>query len=177
MSEVKKMQDPGMNAMPQPDRPTMPDGYGIPENTEGILPWNFVEEQMAEARSYWITTVRPDCRPHAMPVWGAWLDGKLYIEGSPNTRRHRNLVSNPHVVAHLESGDQVVIVEGEAYEAGKPDAILGKRLSQSFIHKYAASGYSPGPDAWDNGGLYVIYPKKVFAWTKFPQDTTRWRIT
>ena len=177
MSEGKKMQAAGMNATPQPDRPALPNGYGIPEDTEGTLPWSFVEEQMAAARNYWIATVRPDSRPHAMPVWGAWLDGKLYIEGSPHTRRHRNLVANPHVVAHLESGDQVVIVEGEAYESGKPDATMGKRLSQSFIHKYASSGYSPGPDAWDNGGLYVIYPKKVFAWTKFPEDTTRWRIT
>jgi hypothetical protein len=161
---------------PEPNRPSLPDGYGIPESTEGTLPWSFVEERVAEARNYWIVTVRPDGRPHAMPVWGAWLDGKLYIEGSPETRRHRNLAANPHVVAHLESGDQVGIIEGEAHEAGKPEPALGMRLSQAYTAKYESGGYAPGPNAWDNGGLYVIYPRKVFAWTKFPQDTTRWRF-
>jgi hypothetical protein len=154
----------------------MPDGYGIPESGEGTLPWRFVEERLAEALNYWIVTVRPDGRPHAMPVWGAWLDGKLFIEGSPETVRHRNLAGNPHVVAHLESGDQVVIIEGEATEAGKPEPALGRRLSQVYSGKYAPAGYTPGPDAWDRGGLYVIRPRKVFAWTKFPQDTTRWRL-
>lgn len=161
---------------PKPDRPSLPQGYGIPESTQGTLPWSFVEERVAEARNYWIVTVRPDGRPHAMPVWGAWLDGKLYIEGSPETRRHRNIAANRHVVAHLESGDQVVIIEGEAYEAGKPEPALGVRLSQEYTAKYGSVGYAPGPNAWDDGGLYTIYPRKVFAWTKFPQDTTRWRF-
>ena len=131
---------------------------------------------MAEARNFWIVTVRPDGRPHAVPVWGVWLDGKLYIEGSPETRRHRNIAANPHVVAHLESGDQVLILEGEAAEAGKPEASLGARLSQAYTAKYRSFGYTPGPDNWDQGGLYIIRPQKVFAWTKFPQDTTRWRF-
>jgi hypothetical protein len=46
----------------------MPDGYGIPESTSGTLPWSFVDEQMLTARNYWVVTVRPDGRPHAMPV-------------------------------------------------------------------------------------------------------------
>lgn len=161
---------------PKPERPWMPEGYGIPEGEANTLPWSFVEEQLAAALNYWIVTVRPDGRPHAMPVWGAWLNGKLYIEGSPDTRRHRNLGANPHVVAHLESGNQVVILEGEAYAAGKPEPDLGASLSKAYTAKYKEQGYAPGPDAWDNGGLYAIHPRKVFAWTTFPQDTTRWRF-
>jgi len=152
----------------------MPDGYGIPESTSGTLPWSFVDEQMLTARNYWVVTVRPDGRPHAMPVWGAWLHGKLYIEGSPATRRHRNITTNPNVVVHLEDGSQVVIIEGVAYEAGKPEPSLGAELSKAYTAKYKSLGYAPGPDNWDNGGLYVIQPQKVFAWTKFPTDTTRW---
>jgi hypothetical protein len=161
---------------PVPDRPFMPQGYRVPESEEGTLPWSFVEERMGEARNYWIVTVRPDGRPHAMPVWGAWLENKLYIEGSPETRRHRNIIANPHVVAHLESGNQVVIIEGEAHEAGKPTPALGRLLSEAYTTKYKAAGYTPGPNAWDNGGLYVIHPKVVFAWTQFPRDTTRWQF-
>jgi hypothetical protein len=176
MAETKQNSRPGSRGIPKAERPWFPEGYGIPASVKGTLDWSFVEERMAGARNYWVVTVRPDGRPHAMPVWGAWLDGKLYIEGSPETRRHRNLAANPHVVAHLENGSEVVIVEGEAAEAGKPDPALGVRLSEAYTGKYSSFGYSPGPDAWDNGGLYVIYPRKVFAWTKFPQDTTRWRL-
>ena len=158
---------------PTAARPLMPDGYGVPESTQGVLPWSFVEERMEAALNYWVATVRPDCRPHAMPVWGAWIDGKLYIEGSPDTVRHRNIRSNPHVVAHLESGSEVVILEGEAYAVERPERSLGERLSQQMSAKYAPD-YAPGPDAWDEGGLFVIHPKKVFAWSRFPSDTTRW---
>ena len=68
--------------VPTPDRPMMPQDYGIPESASGTLPWSFVDEQMEAARNYWVTTVRPDGRPHAMPVWGAWVNGKLYVEAA-----------------------------------------------------------------------------------------------
>jgi hypothetical protein len=154
----------------------MPNGYGVPKTAQGTLPWSFVDERMAEAKNYWIVTVRPDGRPHAMPVWGAWIDDKLYIEGSLETVRHRNIASNPNVVAHLENGTEVVILEGKALAVDRPERALGERLSQQMKAKYGDSGYSPGPDAWDAGGLYVIHPKKVFAWSQFPKDTTKFMI-
>ncbi len=157
-------------------RPIMPNGYGVPETTEGTLPWSVAEERLQAARNYWIGSVRPNGRPHAMPVWGVWVDGKLYFDGSPETRRSRNIAANPAVVVHLESGDQVVIVEGNAYAAGKPEPELAKRLAQAYAAKYAASGYEPKPDSWDQGGLYVVHPQTVFAWTKFPSDSTRWQF-
>ena len=32
----------------------------------------------------------------------------------------------------------------------------------------------PTPDTWDKGGLYRVTIHKAFAWTKFPDNTTRW---
>lgn len=164
------------DAHPAAGRPKMPDGYGVPDSDKGLLPWSFVEERLSGALNYWVATVRPDGRPHAMPVWGVWLNGCVYIEGSPETRRGRNIASNPAVVVHLESGDQVVILEGEAHEIRHPERALTEQLSQLFSAKYAAAGYSPGPDNWDRGGLYRVQPHTVFAWTSFPSDTTRWKL-
>src|ERR687898_1014383 len=101
-------------AEPRRDRPQMPDGYGVPETDEGLLSWSWAEERLAAARNYWFSTTRPDGRPHAMPAWAVWLDGVLYFEGSPETRRARNLATNPSLAVHLENGDQVVVLEGEA---------------------------------------------------------------
>ena len=159
---------------PEASRPVNPDGYGIPETVHGVLPWSFVDEEMSLVKNYWVSTTRPDGRPHAMPVWGVWWQRRFYFVGSPLTRRARNLVHNPAVVVHTESGDRVVIMEGEALAVEKPYGDLAVVLSRQFSAKYAFSGYQLGPDQWDEGGLYEKKPGKVFAWTRFPEDTTRW---
>jgi hypothetical protein len=177
MLEKEGSQSGDFKDAPQASRPIMPDGYGVPQNIKGLLPWSFVQERMEEARNYWIASVNPKGRPHAVPVWGVWLDEKLYFDGAPDTRHMRNIAANPAVAVHLESGDQVVIIEGEAGAAGKPERSLAERLAAAYSRKYAASGYSPSADSWDEGGLYVVEPSKAFAWTKFPDDTTRWQIS
>jgi hypothetical protein len=92
-------------------RPDIP-GYGIRPDGEGILPWSFVDERMANARNYWVATTRPDGRPHAMPLSGVWIDGSFCFGTGPGSRKARNLAENPHLVVHSESGDEVVILEG-----------------------------------------------------------------
>jgi hypothetical protein len=112
-----------------------------------------------------------------MPGWGVWLDETLYFEGSPLTRRARNL-ANPAVAVHLESGDEVVILEGEAREVGKPERTLAERLAAGFTAKYADTTYNyrPAPEQWDRGGLWAMKPRVALAWSDFPTDTTRWRF-
>ncbi|TMJ29824.1 MAG: pyridoxamine 5'-phosphate oxidase, partial [Alphaproteobacteria bacterium] len=158
-------------------RPLMPDGYGVPETDEGLVEWGWAVERLERARNYWFSTTRPDGRPHAMPAWAVWVDGALYFDGSQETRRGRNLAQNAAIVVHLESGDQVVILEGEAHETGKPDPALAHRLVEAFIAKYGASDdYKPTPDQWDNGGLWSLRPRVAFGWTSFPKTVTRWRF-
>ena len=141
-----------------------------------MLDWFHVVKRMESSRSYWIATAGPDGRPHSTPVWGVWLDGALYFDGGPETRRGRHLAANPSVSVHLESGDDVVILEGEAREALAPDRTLTTRLAEGYSAKYASSGYEPGPDMWDSGSLYRMKPQVVFAWTAFPKDATRWSL-
>jgi nitroimidazol reductase NimA-like FMN-containing flavoprotein (pyridoxamine 5'-phosphate oxidase superfamily) len=131
---------------------------------------------MQKAIHYWIGTTDPCGRPHATPVWGVWLNGTLYFDGSPRTRRGRNLESNPAVVIHLESGSDVVILHGEAYEIKGPERTLAEQLSAAYAQKYGAMGYEPSPDTWNTGGLYRVQIHEAFAWMHFPQDATRWRF-
>lgn len=161
---------------PTASRPMMPDGYSVPQSEEGMLPWSHARQHLVGARNYWIGTVRPDGRPHVTPVWGAWVEGHLYFDGSPQTRRGRNLAQNPAVVAHLESGDDVVILEGEARQYHDPPHSLTTKVARAYRAQYAESGYAPRADQWDDGGLYVMTPRVALAWTKFPDDTTRWHF-
>lgn len=156
-------------------RPQMPDDYGVPASGDGMLPWSFVSDRLRAARNYWVATISPDGRPHVRAIWGGYVAGTLCFEGSPQTRWARNLATNSAVAVHLESGDEVVIVEGTAQAFTPPDRAWAKQLSAQMIAKYGAKGYQPGPEAWDNGGLYAVQIEKVLAWTAFPQDVTRWR--
>lgn len=160
---------------PSVDRPAFPDGYGIPATSEGQLAWGDVEERLVASEHYWISSVRPDHTPHAVPRWGVWLDGKFWYDGAPTTRHTRNVEQNPAVTLTLESGTEVVIVEGESRATRADAAGVGAALAEAF-GKYADSGYSSGADSWsgpDGGGLRVIAPRRVLAWFDFPKDCTR----
>lgn len=159
---------------PQPSRPTMPDGYGIPTTTEGLLTWDQVDERLRAAKHYWLATVRPDGTPHSVPRWGVWVDGRFYYDGAPTTRHVRNLENNPACTLTLESGTEVVIVEGVSTATGADPAGLGARLAAAF-EKYAPE-YAPTADSWagdGGGGLRVITPRRALAWFAFPTDCTR----
>jgi hypothetical protein len=158
------------------DRPYIPE-YGIPETLEGTLPWSHAAERMQTSINYWIATVDEANRPHATPVWGVWLEDTLFFDGSPQTRRGRNLTANPAVTVHLESGSDVVILQGNAIEIKDVQPEFAQRLAATYTAKYAEMGYSPTPDTWNGGGLYRLAIHKAFAWTKFPDDTTRWRFS
>jgi hypothetical protein len=162
-------------AQPERSRAVMPKDYGVPATDEGMLDWSWAVERLEKALNYWFSTTRPDGRPHAMPAWAVWLDGALYFDGSPETRRGRNLAENPAISIHLESGDEVVILEGEAHLVGKPDRAFAERLSAASSAKYGPK-YEPTPDTWDQGGLYVMRPRVAFGWSEFPTNVTRWRF-
>jgi hypothetical protein len=160
---------------PKASRPQIPD-YGIPTTEEGMLPWSYVQERMREAINYWISTVNLNGQPHATPVWGVWLEDVLYFDGSPKTRRGRDLAVNSSVSIHLEDGTRAVMLEGNAVELTRPALSLRQTLSAAYTEKYSGRGYRPGPETWEGGGLYRFEPRVAFAWTQFPADTTRWHF-
>ncbi len=161
------------------DRPVLPEGYGVPESDEGVLAWEQVVERLTESTQYWMATTRPDGRPHVVPRWGAWIDGHLWYDGSPDTLHARNLANNPACVLHLEDGWKAVIVEGTSGPSDSPGLEFGARIAEALAAKYGARGYSPEPDAWEGpgaGGLMKFTPVKSLAWFDFPNDVTRFRF-
>ena len=160
---------------PDPTRPHFPPGY-LPEPPTEFVPWEEVTRRLSEARNYWLATVRPNGRPHTVPVWGVWLDEALYYDGSPQTRHARNLAANPNIAVHLESGDEVLVVEGTAAMLDRPPVGMGERLAAEYRRKYAAEGYAPDPAQWDAGGLYEVRPRQILTWTVFNVDPTRYRF-
>ncbi len=158
----------------------MPEGYGVPENENGLLDWSQVEQRLTRSDQYWMATTRPDGRPHVVPRWGVWLDGQLFYDGSPETVHVKNLEANPACALHLESGWEVVMIDGESHRSESPGIDLGARIAQAMNSKYGEKGYSPESDAWegpDAGGLRIFRPQKAIAWFDFPNDLTRFRFS
>jgi hypothetical protein len=161
---------------PKVTRPTFPKGYV--DKPTSFLTWEWVAAQLTESKHYWLCSVRPPspegsaARPHVVPRWCVYVDGKIYYDGSPETRHARNLEENPHIAVHLESGSEAIILEGTSAPAGKPSPELGKKLSRAY-KKYKEFGYTPKPDSWDEGGLFVFTPRQCIAWSNFTQDPTK----
>lgn len=148
---------------PVASRPNFAAGYGVPSEPEGMLPWSWAEEQLEASRNYWIVTVRADGSPHSAPVWGVWVDDAVVFSTSPESRKGRNLARDRRVLVNLESGDDVVIVEGEVETIALDDAI-----ADLYEAKY---DYRPSGD----GDWFAVRPRVAYAWRErdFPQSVTR----
>jgi hypothetical protein len=85
-----------------------------------VVTWGEVVARFDAARNAWIGSVDPAGAPHAVPIWTASVDEVLYVFGERRSVKFRNIAANPHVVVNLESGDEVVIVRGSAYDIGTP---------------------------------------------------------
>jgi hypothetical protein len=150
-------------------RPSMKN-YGIAKGKSGLMSWDWVDEQMAKSRNYWIISTRPDGRPHAAPVWGVWHEGALYFGSDPESRKARNIAHQPEIVVHLESGDDTVILEGKVVEERDPERIAP--VDKLYAAKYPP--FDPTPSA----GYLVLRPHTALAWTEkdFPNTATRWDL-
>jgi len=156
------------------ERPRTPDvDYGVPAEGGSMIGWSESVERLRTAEAYWLATTAPDRAPHVVPVWGVLVGDDLYLEtGAANTKKARNLAADPAVAVHLDGVNDALIVHGIAV-ACMPDPDLGKALAAAFHAKY--SGYEPGPNDWDDGGLHRIEPRVMLAWSDMP-TATRWRF-
>ncbi len=145
-------------------------------SAEPKLPWGHVERRLRNSRSYWLSTTRADGRPHARPVWGVWREGSLWFGTSQDSQKGRNLAAEPYLVAHLESADDVTILEGEV------EIVRDRAVADPVVAAYAQK-FSMGVqelafdlDSETGGALYRLTPMIVHAWLEgaFEQTQSRW---
>lgn len=76
-----------------------------------------VEGRLRKDIVAWLMTVRPDGRPHAVPVWFLWDGTHVWVFSQPEKQKLRNIQQNPNVLLALDDtdeGEDVVTVEGRA---------------------------------------------------------------
>jgi len=153
--------------VPRTERPQIP-GYGISKSKTGLLPWKWAVKTLADSREYWIVTVRPDGRPHAMIIWGLWFDNAFWFGTGSKTQKARNLGKNPNCVVGTQNASEAAILEGVAEIITDP--ALRKKLEPSSLRKYGMSG------AGGSEPVYRVRPKRIFGFIEktFPKTATRW---
>ena len=147
--------------------------------------WAEGRRQLETAEIFWLSTVRPDGRPHVTPLIAVWMDGAPYFCTGPTERKARNLESNTHCV--LTTGCNAigagldVVVEGDAV-AVTDEATL-RRLADLYGSKYGdpfVFKVRGGRFINDESGEALVFrvePRKAFGFAKgdtFSQ--TRWRF-
>jgi PPOX class probable F420-dependent enzyme len=101
-------------------------------------PGAHVEERLRTDQIAWLGTVRPDGRPHLVPVWFFWDGESVLVFTKPEWQKVRNLRQNPRATLALDDtkhGGDVVIVEAEAELLAQPSAEV---VPPAYVEKYAA---------------------------------------
>jgi PPOX class probable F420-dependent enzyme len=84
--------------------------------------------RLEREHNIWIATARPDGRPHLIPIWFVWHDGKVWICTPRGSQKIKNLQKNAAISLSLENGTSPVVIEGAAelhFDPPWPDAIVG----------------------------------------------------
>jgi hypothetical protein len=151
---------------PVASRPHIP-GYGLPETEDGLMEWTRVEERLVGSKHYWFATTSPGGKPHVNAIWGVWVDGALYSGGGPEVRWAKNLEADSRIAVHLEDGEKVVIVEGQASRTSSDDTDEVVAVKAAYKKKYDFDHPAP---------FWKITPTLAFSWTKFEEDATRFKF-
>jgi nitroimidazol reductase NimA-like FMN-containing flavoprotein (pyridoxamine 5'-phosphate oxidase superfamily) len=91
-------------------------GYGVqgPDEGTGLLPWSWAEKRLAASHDFWLATVRPDGRPHLMPVWAVWHRSSVWFSCSGRSRKTANLSANARCSISTDNPIEPVVIEGVA---------------------------------------------------------------
>jgi hypothetical protein len=112
-------------------------GFSQPDATP--TPWAVALDHLARADTFWLSTVRPDARPHVTPLIAVWHDGAIWFSTGPGERKAGNLAHNPWCVLTTGCGDLAegaldIVLEGAA-EQVTDDATL-RPVAEAFTGKY-----------------------------------------
>ena len=186
----------------QPDPAPTPDGGTAGElmtdfSSPGAAPtsWADALKVLQTAEIFWLSTVRPDGRPHVTPLITVWADGALHFCTGRTERKARNLEENPWCV--LTTGTNLMnegldVVLAGAAERLTEDHVL-QRLADRWACKYdwrfevrdgafwdseAPSESAPSdPPAAGEAHVFQVRPVTVHAYGRGEDYTaTRWRF-
>ncbi len=145
--------------------------------------WDQARETLAAAELSWISTVRPDGRPHVTPLTTVVHDGVVHFCTGPGERKARNLAANPRVAlttgTNALHGGTDVVVEGTVERVADRELLAG--LADAWVAKYGEDWrFDVGTDDFVHPAdghhalVFAVRPSRAFGFGKDPYAQTRW---
>jgi nitroimidazol reductase NimA-like FMN-containing flavoprotein (pyridoxamine 5'-phosphate oxidase superfamily) len=146
--------------------------------------WSDGRAALAKAEVYWLSTTRPDGRPHVTPMVAVWLDGALYFSTGAEERKATNLAANASCVITTGCNSLAealdLVLEGRA--AMITDEARLREVAAAYRTKYGPPFqftvregvfYGEGGEAH----VYLVAPIKAFGYGRGEVfSATRWRF-
>jgi len=147
--------------------------------TAVAVTWDETQRILRSAELFWISTVRPDGRPHVTPLVAVWVDDAVHFHTGAKEQKFANLRANPHVVLTTgcntwDAGDAVAVTD--------PDRLA--RLAEAWAGKWDGRWRLAVRDGgfrnaeWDDqpSEVFSVAPTTIYAHAKgdpFGQTTYR----
>lgn len=151
------------------------------------MSWAQAQRHLRDAEVLLLSTVRPDGRPHVVPLIAVWLDGALYFSTGEGEQKVKNLATNPRVTITTGSNRLTegldLVVEGDAKLVTGEAKV--RRIAKAYVAKYGEGWRLPG---LDGVATFEVTPSKAFGFGRrngeigLPQGEgehfaqTRWRF-
>lgn len=125
----------------------------------------YIDQRLREDMIGWLSTVRPDGRPHSVAVWFLWDGETILIFSRPKKQKLYNIRKNANALLAIDNthqGADPIVIEGTAalLESGTVDTTL-----PAYIAKYSAGmrrlGYTPEQMAAVYSEAIRIVPTRV----------------
>ena len=135
-------------------------------------PWPEVDQALADAQMFFLSTSRPDGRPHVTPIPAIWRGGALHICTGAHEQKARNLAREPRCILATGS-DRMntgldVVVEGTAERITDHAELLELaacwKTELDWDFEVGEHAFRDGADR--DGLVFAIRPTKVLAFGK-----------
>jgi nitroimidazol reductase NimA-like FMN-containing flavoprotein (pyridoxamine 5'-phosphate oxidase superfamily) len=158
-------------------------------SSEGAHPteWAKGRQYLDEAEVFWLSTVRPDGRPHVTPLLAVWCADALYFCTGPDERKAKNLTRNPHCV--LMTGRNTLDDNLDVVVEGRVTKVSGEAELQEVANAYEVKygEHLTAPEGtWFGLGdtirrgkvlVYRVTPTTLLGFARGKQfSQTRWRF-
>ncbi len=149
------------------------------EPTDVLDPAVRIDRMLRAAPVIWLSSVRPDGRPHLVPIWFSWDGEAIVVASKPDAQKVRNIRSDSRVMLALgepEEDFDVGMIEGTAQ---LPDLPARLALPRDHLAKYHAQMTTVGLREEEFLATYCqvirITPTRFLPWHgRTTPDAARW---
>ncbi|MEO8538622.1 MAG: pyridoxamine 5'-phosphate oxidase family protein [bacterium] len=119
---------------------------------------------LAEPNIAVVATSGPGNKPHAMPIWYLWREGKVLFHTGGDSKKARNLRSNNRISVVVDTKIapyKVVVIEGSTSE--KPgDKGLAREMAIHYLGEKMGERYAS--QSTEPGTLVEVTPTRIISW-------------